>query len=823
MLNHQPFLSRRLVCAFVLFAAACAGLPVPHLTFDTPLPPATAAPPPTPLPSGAVTITVRVPAGTPAGSAPAVQVLDELGGASSTVILTNSGKNVWTGSTPAPLGTVLRYKYIRPLPTTVEETNADQQPVGFRLFFVDGNATIVDTVAGWSDVPFAGDVGGLDGRVWNANTGQGVMGILVAAGGKLTVTAHDGSFQFYDLPAGDQRTTLLAPDGSLRPAQKSVTVSAGKSVALDHVSADPNAVHLTFLVRPPPGLDPAAALRLAGNVLQMGDNLFPSSNSALGGAIAAAREPVLVPLADGRWTVRLQLYAGSVLSYKYTLGDGVWDGELDANGDPLVRQLVVPPVDTLVDDTIATWQRPGSPSITFDALTPPDTPGSDILTIQFRAGIWQPPLAMWRISANDWRFVLNNPTDFSGSMFYRYCRNFACGAADDVDTAGDGATGRSFTQALFPQNLRDNINDWQWLGGPDGGGGALPPVNPHPNFAAGFDLSDDWLPNALPFYAQAFDSMRADGAGWVNVTRRAADQPMRPAPVFADDPTLAPWPADWAAIVATAHTVGLRVSLHPVTCAYTPYGACDYWNGVNFGGNFWDTWFAAYQRWLLTQATLAKNAAADQLVIGDFKLRPSFPGEPEAAPDAEARWRSLIGKVREIYKGPLAFELLMGDTVWPSPPPFLDAVDTIRVWWWSPLSTGTRPAIANMTVKAGGLLDRQILPVQQRFNKPVQISAAYLSVDGSGTQCLRRSDGQCYSFEAFAPGAPDVTPYALNMAEQADIYQSLLLAVNARPWVSGFFSYGYNPLVTLRDKSLSVRGKPAETVIAAWLPKLAGR
>jgi hypothetical protein len=113
-------------------------------------------------------------------------------------------------------------------------------------------------------------------------------------------------------------------------------------------------------------------------------------------------------------------------------------------------------------------------------------------------------------------------------------------------------------------------------------------------------------------------------------------------------------------------------------------------------------------------------------------------------------------------------------------------------------------------------------PLQQRFNKPLLLSAAYLSVDGAATQCLRRPDGQCHAFEDFSPSAPDVSTYALDLAEQGDIYQALLTAVNERPWVGGLFSFGYNPMAELHDKSVSVRGKPAEDILAAWFPKLQG-
>jgi hypothetical protein len=279
----------------------------------------------------------------------------------------------------------------------------------------------------------------------------------------------------------------------------------------------------------------------------------------------------------------------------------------------------------------------------------------------------------------------------------------------------------------------------------------------------------------------------------------------------------------WNEITGLAHAAGLRVALHPVTCHYTPYGACDYWTGASFNTAYWDNWFANYERHLLSQAELARQSGVEMLIVGDFKLRPAFPGEPEAPPDAEARWRSLIGRVRGIFGGTLGFELLMGDAVWPSPPPFLDAVDVIRLWWWAPLANSSTASVPDMAVNASVLLDNHVLPLQQRFNRSIVLSTAYLSVDGAATQCLRQPDGQCYSFEAFAPSALDVSAYSLDLQEQADAYTALLLAINDRPWISGLFSFGYHPQATLRDKSVSVRGKPAETALSAWWPLLQGR
>jgi hypothetical protein len=150
-------------------------------------------------------------------------------------------------------------------------------------------------------------------------------------------------------------------------------------------------------------------------------------------------------------------------------------------------------------------------------------------------------------------------------------------------------------------------------------------------------------------------------------------------------------------------------------------------------------------------------------------------------------------------------------------------VDVIRFFWWSPLSTGPTPTVNDMAGAAGTLMDTHLLPVQQRFNKQIVISAAYYAVDGAATQCLKRDDGQCYAYEAFNPGSAEAVRFALDLQEQADIYNALLYAVNDRTWVTGFSTFGYNPVALLRDKSISVRGKPAEAMLSAWFPKLQGR
>jgi len=816
-------LNRILVLGLALTLAACDALPIPQISFATRTPlPATGVPA-TPLPSGLINFNVRTPPNTPVNAGVAVELMDEITGNRTLVPMSSAGNNVWTASAPATQNDVLRYRYIRTAPTYAFEVTPVLQPVSYRLFIAtEPNATASDSVAAWNDLGWpGGDQGALTGFIRNSNTGLGVGGVLVSGAGQLMLTASDGSYAFYNVPAGNQRVTYLAPDGSLRAAQNSVNVPASQTALLDLASPDPNALHVTFYMTPPAGTDALAAIRLIGNVAQLG-NTFAIGPT--GSAISAARAPVLTPANDGtgRFQARVLLYEGTVLRYAYTLGDGYWNNEIAA-GARRVRQLIVPFSDSVTNDVVADWHTGTSSAVTFEAVTPPSTPANDVLAIQFRtADQWLPPLPMWRAALNTWRYKLENPVNFNGPVYYRYCRNLACGSADDAATAGVTAIGRSFTPTLFPQTLKDNINEWRWSAPPPPVNLELPPPAPRPGFMAGLDLAETWQPYAAQFYPETIRNAQVIAANTLTIFRRVRVRNLTP-PVLADDPALTMPAEEVRQLVGQINAANLRATLHPLTCDYVPYGGCEFWAGFNPA--WWNDWYAAYERHMLTQADLAQTTGVDTLVIGDYRLQPSLPGEPGAPPDADTRWRTLLARVRERFKGRLAFELLLTGTndLWPNPPQFLDSVDVIRVHWWAKLADINGRPLADMTVNAGNVLDFRLLPVQQRFGKPLLISLAYTSADGWSTQCIPAPDRPCRDVRDFNPDSPDVPSVALDLNEQAETYQAVFSAAYSRPWVTGISAFGYNPVVALRDKSLSVRGKPAEALVGAWFLRLQGR
>src|SRR5262245_12364401 len=92
---------------------ACVLLPKPPTpTPDHPVTPISQTPGPTPLPASGLTCNVHLPSNTPAQSAPAVRLLDPVSGQSTLLTLIPVGDNLWTGTTSAEAGAILRYRYV---------------------------------------------------------------------------------------------------------------------------------------------------------------------------------------------------------------------------------------------------------------------------------------------------------------------------------------------------------------------------------------------------------------------------------------------------------------------------------------------------------------------------------------------------------------------------------------------------------------------------------------------------------------------------------------------------------------------------------------
>lgn len=784
----------------------------------------------TPLPAAEVVFTVTPPPGTPDDAGLQLVVLDEVTGLpynASNHALARQSDGRWQARLTPPVGTLLRYRYTRQSPSASEEFDGLGRPIRERVIHISGPLFQDDLIAAWIDSPFLGQTGRVTGRVLDTATSGPLPEIMVSASGVTVFTDGEGTFRLDGLIPGLHSLVAFTTDGAYLPVQRQAIVAAESATPAELTLQAAPLVDLAFEVTLPEGTPESAPIRMAGNLRQFG-----ASFSDLDGGVtaSAARQPIMVRVDPTHALLLTQLPAGTDLRYKYTLGDGVWNAERDANGGFVTRQLIVPAQPLTIQDQVTTWRSAAFAPITFRLTVPANTPASDSLSIQFNPFTWFEPVPMWKEADGTWTYVLHGPLDFSGPLAYRYCRNLQCGSADDVDTAGLTAAGRTVTPSAQAQTQTDTVREWQWLPAEvrPPTDVLAPPLSARAGFAAGYELLPAYDPTWSAYLPTAIAEISARGANTLLFTPTWTLQVSRPLPILGLDPSRTAFRADLLSLASQATSAGLQTALRPTLVP--SYGTlATWWSDSVRDSAWWAVWYESYRSFILTQARLASEMGATTLILGGPEIGPALPGgtlldgTPSAAPaDADARWRTLIREVRAVFPGRIGFELDFGDSL-QSPPPFVESVDEIHLRWHAPLTRGGPADVQSMRATAAGLLEDHILTQPLLASKPLVLHVQYASVEGGVSNCPPAPDGSCRPASAFDRGAVVDPDLDVDLTAQAQAYNALLLEATARPEIDGFFAAATYPIVTLLDKSASPYGKAAQDVLTYWYPELAGR
>jgi hypothetical protein len=816
----RSFFRRLLLAGLAATLAACGSLSRP--SGPEPL----EAPPTTPAPVAEVEFVMRPAATPPSGSSFVLRLLDEVSGLGNNptdLSLTAEADGTWRARLTPPVGSVLRYRYRRTAPTGSDEYNAIGEPVRYRLAMVTGSLGINDIVAAWEDSAYTGPAGRITGLLTDAGSGLPLQDILVTAAGSMTFTDGRGAFRLEHLAPGLHNFAALDPTGAHQPIQQGAVVAADSATPVTLTLTPAAPVQASFEVTLPSDTPAGAIVRVIGNVRGMGNSF---SDLPGGQNVDVNRSLPLVMVDATHYLGLTTLYAGTDLEYKYTLGDGFWNAEHSAKGEPLTRRLIVPSQEAVrLIDTVSTWHASTGDSLTFRVAAPSTTPAGEGVSLQLKTSDWTSPLPMWPIGAGEWTYTLHGPTAWDPPLHYRYCRNQQCGAADDVDTPGPQAEGRP----VSPSSGRlDAVAGWAYWDPADGGATVVAPeILPRPGFEAGYELLAPFDPvwsTALP---GTVAEMATGGANVVALTPSWTLGLPAPTPRMEFDPGLAPFAADVINQAEAARVAGLTVVLHPRLIA--PDGDLDaWWTQSPRDGAWWSVWFEQYRAFALTYAAIAEQADAAKLVLGGREVIPALPGgvladgSPSGAPaDAEGRWNALLAEIRTVFSGRLAWEVDFGSTL-QGVPWFTDAVQEIHIAWHAPLGEDTELTVEDMQSEAYQLLD-SILAEDWIAGRPVYLSVEYLSVNGGATGCAPSPDGRCRPPSDFDSGAVVDPDLAVDLPEQSAAINAVILAAYSRDAVLGFYVREFHPAVSLQDKSASVRGKPAQQMLGYWYPRLTGR
>ena len=813
-------LSRLIPFILMLLLTAC-NLP----TLPTYTSPQT---PPTPNPEddlAVVTFYVEVPPETPPDEPVLLSVLDEVTGLvlnAHRYPMERVDERHYVLGLPLPVGTVVKYRYSRQGTILAEEHASNGRPVRYRLYSVEAPGEVYDVVTRWNDTPFNGETGRISGILTDAESGAAVAGALVTAGGMQTISNSRGEYLLEGLPPGTHNLVAYAMDGAYATFQQGAVVAAGSNTPADIVLTPNPMVDITFVVRVPEDTPPAVPLRMAGNLLKLG-NTF--ADLAGGVNTLASRMPVLSPLPDGRYGVILALPVGADVRYKYTLGDGFWNSERAANGAFVVRQLIVPAEPTIIEESIETWHAGEAAPITFDLIAPENTPPEEPVSIQFHPYGWMEPLRMWQLDDRRWAYILYSPLDLIDQLGFRYCRADQCGHADDERTPGAYTSGQVVQTSPDPLGLPDEIEKWRWLED------SLPVVTPSEteipargdDFVAGVEFQTFYRPSIVPHTATALADIVHLNANTVIFTPSwtfTRQSPPVLEPITGEDPL---WP-EMMQMARQAREQGLQIAIRPVPRFPT---AVDAWWGTTVRDfSFWVSWFDQYRAFALHHADLAARSGAQTLILGGAWMNPALPGgtlsdgTPGNTPeDTDLRYRQLIAEIRERFDGTIAW-------AWPypggdlNPPGFLDEVDQIYILWSAPLSDDPQADRAALAAEAQRRIEEHVSTLRDRWHpageKSVILALAYPSVEGAFGDCLPDAFVKCLSPEAINYPAPELPLLNLEFTQQAKAYDAVLAAVNQISWVDGVVTRGYYVPAVLHDKSTSIHGKPAAEIVKHW-------
>ena len=832
-MKSRPAFSRRLLLftlVLALSSQACAISLIKWPTFPTASPSNTnlpTGPTPTDLPRAQVTFTVRLPDPLGGNEALSLSILDEVTGLALNPVdypMTALDTITYTATLAIPDQALLKYRYVRRGAARIDEDTNLDAGIRYRLLHVSGPTQVVDTVNSWADKAVSTLSGNIFGTVINSDTGVPIPDILVTAGGVQTQSDSAGRFQLIGLRGGTHNFVAYALDGAYQTFQQGATVAENQSTPVDVRLKPAQLVNIIFTVSVPAGTQQNVPLRIAGNLLQLGDTF---SDLPGGLSMVADRMPQLSPLPDGRYSVSLFLPAGADIQYKYTLGDGFWNSEFTAAGQYMTRHLIVPPQNMTVTDVVQSWQAGPNAPILFQVTVPKNTPTGDIIYIQFNPYGWTPPIPMWATGTNQWAYKLYGPLNIVGSFGYRYCRNAQCNSADDSQTVGPSSRGHIVTPSLAPQEIFDTVNEWAW---PQKSGSPSLVATNIPSrgtgFMAGVEFQSYYEPNTPTFIQNALKNIQAIGSNWVFLTPSwtyARNNPL----IFSEQPGADAFWSDTVTSVTQARALNLNVALFPQPRFQT--NANDFWNSAPRDAGWWDNWFDHYRAFVIQNADLATLSGAQALTIGGDWIAPALPagtlvnGSASGVPaDAETRWLNIITEIRQHFRGSVIFALPYDNSVIFAPINILKNTDAVYWLWFVKLSDQSSPNKADMFAEAGRLLDTNMSPTQVQVNKPFIIGLSYPASNYSATGCIPNGSGSCLYWTALSRPNADLNTVNLDLQQQVDIYDAMFNAINSRTWINGVISRGYFAPVALQDKSASVYGKPVADLIWYWFPRLLG-
>ncbi|MBW6465062.1 MAG: hypothetical protein K0B06_00980 [Brevefilum sp.] len=744
-----------------------------------------------------------------------VEILDDVTGLlhnNKLIGMEKQTDQIYQTTLSVPSGSIIKYRYGKVEDTLTPEILPGGEPVLYRLYHAQNNSTVSDILHTWQGDIFHGGTGKIIGTLLDNKSNQPIPDILVVAGGRRTFTDANGKYLIDGLGSGVHNIVFYAIDGQFRTYQQGALVEPGMTTPADVKLQPLPKVSVTFQVIPPNDAL-GAPIYMAGNLVQLG-NTFADLNGSM--SVKPKRMPTLTPNADGTQSITLQLYQGTDLRYKFTLGDGYWNAEQNEAGGFRIRQLIVPSEDVTIDHTIRTWRTAGLEPITFSVSIPPETSPVDGKYIQFKAREWTEPIPLWPLGNGNYLHILFSPLDSTEPIPYRFCQNEDCVQASDM---GSLSFERQIEPSQNPQTINLTLDSWQnWHVFEKNASvqEAYTPTKPA-SYGTYIEFTPEMDPSWLALFPQGIAQLDQINASRVIFSPQWFVKGNSPYlyPLIGQTPFL----YELSMLLQIAESQGFELSLYP---QLGPYDAIEnWWPSAPKTELWWDAFFTSYADFIISYAKLAQQSGVDQLIVGGKALLPTFeggllPDGSDSSAHYDDRWNTLIDEIRTHYNGQLIWGTNTNLEMDPLPE-FINRFDGIYISVDSPLALGDHPSFEMVQAGFIDVIDSQIYEIYRSTLKPITLALGYPSVENAASGCALLG-ASCYNDGLFR--SSELTPYAIDFEEQALIYNAVMPIIASREWITAVSIRGYEPIVTVQTGSSSIAAKPAFDVIQYWFTNM---
>jgi hypothetical protein len=755
------------------------------------------------LPKAEVVFRVNVPAPLKPNEKLFLEIVDDVTGLFFNSVryeMTINSDSTYLVRIPLTINADIRYRYLRVSDNVIVESIPSGKPVRYRLVNISGPLLVQDSVAGWVDTPYSSSIGRIRGQVIDRSNNAPIPNLLINVAGVQTTTSSDGTFVMENVPLGTHNLVIMSKDSLYVPFQQYAQVAAESTTPVFVFLDKRITTRVTFNVTLPKGFSTDLPLRVVGNNSTLGN---PFAELSSGSTNIASSLPIMTKETPQKYSLTVDLPVGAHIVYKYTLGDGFWNSELNDSGGFVLREFIVPNTATTKSETVKTFYSPELGRIDFNISAPSNIGQIENVSIQFNPFGWLEPIPMVKGTGNDWTFSLYSPLQLVGTVQYRFCRNGDCNLGESLPLQESSFIAKNEIQeinAILP-GWKNIINYSEGVSRIETGNYS---ILPRPEMITGFEI-DKMLPKSWEssFY-QGLEQVTNTGANWVLLSPTWSITSVNP-PMF--EP-VSPADLDW---VELQRMTNYLTSQNLIPAYFPQVNFSEYfenfWESGRKDTGWWITLYERYERFILDNVDLAVLMNVNAIIIGDPTMSPSMQNgmlsnsDSSMSPeDADARWSQLIQDIRARYTGKIIGVLAVpSNNIMPS---WLSEVDMIYVLF--------SPGISNpndILTDINQSLESNVAPIYEVYKKPILIGINYPSSSLANDGCVD-TNGSCMT------GSPKQGE--IDLDSQAKIYNAILVTSFSKPWITGVFSRNYYPYLITQDTTSSVYGKPAMDILWFW-------